>query len=183
MIFLINEDELKDLLESKGITIEDDAFENLLKTIKADIVKTIGIPLQPTEKIQFEKTFSGLTLVADYYPIYEVNSLTINGNEISENDFTINSQEGIIYLDIPHNGFLKLEYTYCITDEQYSNLILPLILDMLEYSLDSAWDKNAASISEGDVSISLDTSLGKGSLIQKQLENLKEEFSTVGRMI
>ena len=53
----------------------------------------------------------------------------------------------------------------------------------MEYENDSGWTKNASSIKEGDVQINLDTSIGKGALIQKNLDDLKNRFNTYMRMI
>ena len=55
--------------------------------------------------------------------------------------------------------------------------------DIIEYENDSGWTKNASSIKEGDVQINLDTSIGKGALIQKNLDDLKNRFNTYMRMI
>ena len=54
---------------------------------------------------------------------------------------------------------------------------------MLEYNLDNSWDKNASSIKEGDITISYDTSIGKGALIQKTLNDLNNRYSTYIRML
>ena len=49
--------------------------------------------------------------------------------------------------------------------------------------LDNSWDKNASSIKEGDITISYDTSIGKGALIQKTLNDLNNRYSTYIRML
>ena len=54
---------------------------------------------------------------------------------------------------------------------------------MVDYELDTGWTKNASSIKEGDVQINIDTSIGKGALIQKTLDDLKNQFNTYMRMI
>ena len=59
----------------------------------------------------------------------------------------------------------------------------PLVDEILEYDLDVGWTKNASSIKEGDVQINLDTSIGKGALIQNKLDDLKSMFNMYMRMI
>lgn len=151
---------------------------------KALIIKKIsayiGVPILPTNFTQFEK-FDGETLHVNMFPIKEVTNLTIDNKSIS--DFIVDNQAGLIYFPQHYTGFLKLKYTACLTETDYSLYIEPLVEDMIEYETDSGWTKNASSISEGDVSISLDTSIGKGALIQKKLDNLKNMFNTYARMI
>ena len=53
----------------------------------------------------------------------------------------------------------------------------------IEEVLDNSWDKNTSSIKEGDITISYDTSISKGALIQKTLNDLNNRYSTYIRML
>ena len=163
---------------------DEETINNELNESETLIIKKIsshiGVPIIPTNFTQFEK-FEGETLHVNMFPIKEVTNLTIDNKPIQ--DFIVDNQAGLIYFNQNYTGFLKLEYTACLTDEEYSLYIEPLVKDMIEYENDSGWTKNASSIREGDISISLDTSIGKGALIQKKLDNLKNMFNTYARMI
>ena len=148
--------------------------------IEKKISAYIGVPVKPTEHSQFEK-FDGETVFVETFPFIEVNSLTIDNNEIT--DYIIDNKAGLIYLNQHYSGFLKLDYVAGLTEDEYSLYIEPLVKDILEYENDSGWTKNASSIKEGDVQINLDTSIGKGALIQKNLDDLKNRFNTYMRMI
>ena len=148
--------------------------------IENKISAYIGVPVKPTSCSQFER-FDGETVFVETFPFTEVKCLTIDNNEIT--DYIIDNKAGLIYLNQYYSGFLKLDYVAGLTEEEYSLYIEPLVKDMLEYENDSGWTKNASSIKEGDVQINLDTSIGKGALIQKNLDDLKNRFNTYMRMI
>jgi len=148
--------------------------------IEKKISTYIGVPVKPTECSQFEK-FDGETVFVETFPFIKVCSLTIDNAEITE--YTIDNKAGLIYLNQHYSGFLKLDYVAGLTKDEYSLYIEPLVNDIREYENDSGWTKNASSIKEGDVQINLDTSIGKGALIQKNLDDLKNRFNTYMRMI
>ena len=163
------------------MTNENEITENdSTVLIENKISAYIGVPVKPTSLTQFEK-FDGETVFVETFPFSDVNSLTINNKEIT--DYVIDKKSGLIYLTQDYSGFLKLEYTAGLTEEEYSLYIEPLVRDILEYENDNGWTKNASSIKEGDVQINLDTSIGKGALIQKNLDDLKNRFNTYMRMI
>lgn len=165
---------------SEENTTPSDELEDLNKVIENKISAYIGVPVKPTDTTQFEK-FDGETVFVETFPFIEVTSLTIDNQEIT--DYVIDKKAGLIYLTQNYSGFLKLNYVAGLTEEEYSMYIGPLVRDILEYENDSGWTKNASSIKEGDVQINLDTSIGKGALIQKNLDDLRNRFNTFMRMI
>lgn len=172
------------ILSSKYSDKSKEELEIIIKQIILKISQYIGVPIFPTSFTQIEKNFKGESLIVDTYPIYDIHSLTIEGKKLHEHkEFNLDKNAGLIYFKDYHEGFLKLEYTACLNDSQCELYINPLVLDMVDYELDMGWTKNASSISEGDVSISLDTSIGKGTLIQSKLDDLKILFNSNCRMI
>ncbi len=165
---------------SEEITTPSDDVEDLNKLIENKISAYIGVPVKPTNFSQFEK-FDGETVFVETFPFIDVTSLTIDNKEIT--DYVIDKKAGLIYLTQNYSGFLKLDYVAGLTEDEYSIYIKPLVKDIVEYENDSGWTKNASSIKEGDVQINLDTSMGKGALIQKSLDDLKNRFNTYMRMI
>lgn len=182
---MISDDEIKEILEARGVELPEDEeqYNALLKGIKLSIVQNIGVPITPTEFHEFERIQNCTVFLITNFPVHEIISLSIGEEELKEEEYTLDSFNGLIYFNNAQTGFLKLNLIAGLTSEQYDSLISPLILDMMEYQLDSGWDKNASSISEGDISVSFDTSVGKGALIQSALDDLKNQFSAVGRMI
>lgn len=156
---------------------------NLEDLIKQKISAYIGVPIDPVSFTQIEKYFSGDSLLVDNFPLKEIQSLTIGDLELNNNDYTIDSDAGLIYFKNDYTGFLILNYTCGLSDAQIELYITPLVQEMLDYESDVGWTKNASSIKEGDVQINLDTSISKGALIQKSLDNLKYMFNTYARMI
>ncbi len=175
---MLSENDIKEELD-----LSSDDFNKLLELIKSQITQKIGVPLEPTSFTQVEKYFQGDVLIVDNFPIEEIHHFKIGSQNIRTNDYNIDYDTGIIYLNSIYTGFLRLEYTACISTNDYSMYILPLIYDMMEYHLDNGWNKNASSIKEGEITINYDTSLGNGAKIQNTLTDLEERYSSFCRMI
>lgn len=158
-------------------------LKELKESIKKRISSHIGVPVTPTSFKQIDANFHGKELIIDNYPVKSINLITINHHIIKKEDYVLDADAGIIYFKHKNHGFLIVEYICCISDEQMMMYIDPLVDEILEYDLDTGWTKNASSIKEGDVQINLDTSIGKGALIQNKLDDLKSMFSMYMRMM
>lgn len=175
---MLSEDDIKNRFD-----LSDDDFNKLFELVKAQIAQKIGIPLEPTKFTQVERNFFDDIIILDYFPLDKIHHIKIGEEDLTTDDCIIDYSGGIIYLNNSIRGFLKLEYTSCISTNDYSMYILPLINDMIEYQLDTGWDKDASSIKEGEITITYDTSIGKGAKINDALNELKERYSAFCRMI
>lgn len=170
-------------LTTKYSTLSVEDLQSLIMAFEGKISQSIGIPINPISYTQIEKKFSGDSLIIDNIPIKEIHSLNIDGKCIHSCNYILDKDSGIIYFKNHYSGFLELKYISCVDDNLFDLYIQPLLLDMIEYHFDTAWNKDASSIKEGDVQINFDTSIGKGALIQKNLDELKNLFSAYCRMI
>lgn len=168
---------------SNTTNYSEEELNKLKDSIKHRISAHVGVPITPTSFTQVEKKFHGDSLIVDNYPVREIHSIIIDDEKLNDNDYTLDKDAGLIYFKKHHQGFLVLKYICCISDEQMLMYIDPLVEEILEYDLDVGWTKNASSIKEGDVQINLDTSIGKGALIQNKLDDLKSMFNMYMRMI
>ena len=168
---------------SNTSSYSEDELNQLKTSIKHRISAHVGVPITPTSFTQVEKKFNGDSLIVDNYPVREIHSIKIGNEKLNNKDYTLDKDAGLIYFKRHYHGFLVLKYICCISDEQMLMYINPLVDEILEYDLDVGWTKNASSIKEGDVQINLDTSIGKGALIQKKLDDLKSMFNMYMRMI
>lgn len=167
-------------MENEETPIDNSELEEL---IKQKISAYINVPLTPKKFTQMEHDFNDDVLIINEYPVCEILSLRIGSQELTSDDYILDVNSSVLYLNKTYNGLLFLEYTSCLSEEDIAMYITPLVQDMMEYELDTGWTKNASSIHEGDVSISIDTSIRKGALIQKNLDELKSMFNTYARMI
>ena len=138
-----------------------------------------GLPLNPTSATQIIPNFDGDSIVVDFYPIKSIRKIMINRNCIPVNECLIDNQAGIIFLPKHYTGELFLQYTYCIPKDEY-DAIIDL---MIEYDETPGWDKRASSITEGGVTVSLDTSTGKYAVINSMINDLKLRYNTTARLI
>lgn len=181
---MIDETDIQQILKKDGFELSDEDFQLFLEIVKSQINQGLDVPIEPVSFTQVENGFNDDKLLVDMFPIDEIHSLKIEDSILIEDkDYNIDYDDGILYFNRTYNGFLRLEYSAGLTTQEYSTHIVPLIINMLEYNLDNNWDKNASSIKEGDITISYDTSIGKGALIQKTLNDLNNRYSTYIRML
>lgn len=154
---------------------QDKQRESILKRLS---IQT-GLPLIPTNAIQIERDFDNDSIIMDYYPIKSICELKIDNDNICMDRCLIDKDYGIIFLPKQYTGTLCIKYIYQIPEDDYSALIDLII----EYENDPAWDKRASSITEGGVTVSIDTSVGKGALIQSMINDLKNKYNSTARLI
>lgn len=151
----------------------DELKESLKKLLELEL----GIPLEPKIVKQYEPDFNDDTLILDYFPINSITQLTIDNKNIT--DYKLVEEVGLIYFNKNRAGKLYVEYTYSLKEEEYDSL-----LDlMVEYEKDTSLTKQVSSITEGKRSLTYDTSLSKGALIQSLITDLKNKYSCIVRMI
>ena len=185
--------EIEKLLQANGVDTGDiEGLETILKIVQGKVEQTIGFPLTPTSRKQMQN-IQGNTILLDYYPVQEITTFRIDGNEMEEiitNDDTspysyiLNNDAGIIYLDKKYlNSSYIVEYQSGLSEEEIQTSIMPLIIDMIIYHLDDGFDKDATSIKEGDITVSYNSNLNKGALIQLKLNELHNKYNTLARII
>ena len=158
---------------------EDSTNDDLKETLKKRLELELGLPLTPKPMKQVDKLFDDDVILLDNFPVKEVNLIRIDSKEISSEDYLLVEHEGTIYLNESCSGRLYVEYAYCLPEDDYDAL-----LDlMVEYETDTSWTKDASSISEKNVSVSYDTSQGKGARIQSMIQDLRNKYSCVVDMI
>lgn len=185
--------EIEKLLNANGINpgdIED--LETILKIVQGKVEQTIGFPLTPTSRKQMQN-IQGNTILLDYYPVQEITTFRIDGKEmeeiitnedISPYSYILNNDAGIIYLDKKYPcSYCIIEYLSGLSEEEIQTSIMPLIIDMIIYHLDEGFDKDATSIKEGDITVSYNSNLNKGALIEMKLNELHNKYNTLARII
>lgn len=151
----------------------------LRETLKKRLELELGLPLSPQSSKQVEPDFNDSTILLDNFPVISIRKLMIGGKRVCPKDYIVVENEGAVYLNKLCSGMLYVEYIYGLSESEYD----PLIDLMMDYELDNSFDKNASSVSEGDLSVSYDTSKSKGALIQNMIDDLKIRYSCVVRMI
>lgn len=185
-------EEIKKLLQANGVDIENtENLETILQIVEGQIEQAIGFPLTPTNRKQIQKT-QGNTILLDHYPVLQITKFKIDEKDMEETtdtkkppySYLLDKEAGIIYLDkkYPHSHYI-IEYQSGLTEEEKQTSILPLIIDMITYHLDEGFNKDATSIKEGDITVSYNSNLNQGALIQLKLNELHNKYNTLARII
>lgn len=153
--------------------------DDLRETLKKRLELELGLPLTPKLMKQVDRDFDDSTIIVENFPVQEIKSLKIGNDTLTADDYILVESEGIIYLNDNHNGLLYLEYCYGLDESEYG----PLLDLMVDYENDTSWTKDASSITEKNVSVSYDTSQGKGARIQSMIQDLRNKYSCVVDMI
>lgn len=181
---LITPEQLKNNLELQGVSDSDltdcDKLQSLIDLKTSEVTALTGLPVKPVNRKQIIRTFKGNLFESDWYPIFEVTSFKIDGIELTDDDYVLDENAGIFYLNNNHNGLLVIEYVHQLSDETIQNQINPLVSDMILYAF-TALDNNTGDISsihEAEQSISYDTSNSLGNRIYARINNLKSSFGS-----
>lgn len=158
---------------------QDNSNDDLKETLKKRLELELGLPLTPKTVKQVDMRFNDEIILLDNFPVSEIKLIRIDSRELTSEDYMLLENEGTIYLNENCSGKLYVEYTYGLPEEDY----LPLLDLMVEYETDTSWKKDASSISEKNVSISYDTSQGKGARIQSMIHDLRNKYACVVDMI
>lgn len=153
--------------------------DDLRETLKKRLELELGLPLTPKLMKQVDRDFDDSTIIVENFPVQNIKSLKIGKDTLTTDDYILVESEGIIYLNDNHNGLLYLEYCYGLDESEYG----PLLDLMVDYETDTSWTKDASSITEKNVSVSYDTSQGKGARIQSMIQDLRNKYSCVVDMI
>ena len=172
--------------------------EELTNLLKQRLESEIGIPLTPKTIKQVELDFNNDVILTDYFPIHQITQLKIDDENIT--GYTLIEDEGTIYLNKNYTGKLYLEYTYGLKEEEYLPIIRLMdaayLLKEQGYEccgctmklyeadeLDNSMMKNASSLKESNVTVSYDTGLSRGAIIQSMINNLRNRYNCTVRMI
>ena len=158
---------------------ENNDTKILKKKLKNRLEMELGLPLTPKLSKQVDRDFNDSVILVDNYPIVTINELKIGNEIIDSDDYILVEEEGTIYLNRSYHGMLYLEYTWALPKSDFQ----PLLDLMMDYELDNSFTKDASSISEKNVSVSYDTSQGKGARIQAMIQDLKSRYACVVVMI
>ena len=163
------------MTEENSIENEDLLKEKLLKRLEVEV----GLPLIPKSAKELERNFQGSEILLSHYPLKEIKELKIDGETIDLDDVIILEDEGTVHLPREYSGDLYVEYTYGLPENEF----IPIVDLMMEYELDDDWKKDVSSVKEINVSVSYDTSLSKGATIQNLINDLRNRYNCLVRMI
>lgn len=158
---------------------DEDSDEVLREKLKKRLELELGLPLAPKLGKQVEQSFEDNVILIEDFPVQNIRTLKIDDKIFTEEDYILDEEEGCIYLKENHKGFLYLEYCYCLPKSEYE----PLLDLMFEYENDNSWNKDASSIKENNVTVSYDTSVGKGARIQTMIADLRNRYHCYVEMI
>lgn len=158
---------------------EETSEVDLKETLKKRLELELGLPLTPKTVKKIERNFNDDLIIVENFPVKEVTALKIGNETFASDDYILNESEGVIYLNQTYSGLLYLEYKYGLDESEYE----PILDLMVEYENDNSWNKNASSVTEKSITVSYDTSLGKGARIQSMIQDLKNKYSCYVEMI
>ena len=177
---LITPTDLKNKLKLQGVDeslLSDDSVLQDWIDLKVDgIIELTGLAIKPVTRKEILRRFKGDLFETNIYPVTDVNSFKINNVELTSDDYVLDENAGIFYLNHNHTGMLVIEYVHCVSQEFVTSKIDPLIVDMLLYHFqygDNENTGNISSIHEMDTTINYDTSNSLGNRIYARLESLK----------
>ena len=125
----------------------------------------------------YEAKYRGKVYYTHEYPIL-TNSvqLTIDGKRVPI--LNINN-EGRIIFDKKHRGTLECKYTVGLSDDDINNYLIPIVVCLIE----DAEGGNISSITEGDVSLSYDTTGYSNRTLDSLVNGLRNKYGARVRLV
>lgn len=190
---------LKILLKFDGVDIDftDDEFEVLVKSKLIELESIFGVKIRSSNESKIVSKFRGKLLELNDYPILEVADVYFNDKRLSPREYNVNKKLGIIYFRKYIVGVIKVEYIIGFSDEDFEYLILPLLKDMVGYtirygkvnSMYGGINGIASSLKEGDVSINFSSNnqsgvgtYGYDGGINNRIDELKKKYAYSARV-
>jgi hypothetical protein len=192
-IYNINIDEIRLLLQFKGISLDDydnDELEILIRSKIMELEGFIGADIHPHDRTEVRKNFTNTLFTLSYYPLLNIHQVYLNDMVVCREDYNVNYETGVVYFnhDIlsppvhyyprrfgkgygkSRGSVLKIEYTTGCDDIFFNNHILPLLTDMLAYTISYGQANKRLnglagfvnSVKEGDLSMSFGGINGSG---------------------
>ena len=176
--------ELRLLLKLEGIDLSDysdDDLEILVNSKSKELNGLLGLDVTPVHRKQFVSDFKGDIFRLNFYPVLSIARILLNGNPLKHHSYHVNIDLGLIYFNEYVTGDLEIFYLSGISDDMYNTMIVPLLRDMVAYTLTSHMIgsiEGVSSIREGDVSINYDTSNSRGKRITSKIDEIRNRYSS-----
>lgn len=166
----------------KKIDISDYSKEDLIAMLElaaSNLSSQTGVDILPVTRsdLLINPTFDSQYYMLGHYPVEKIEEILVNNIAISENDYTLDKNLGIIYFNkVPSGEKVEIKYISKISDSYFESNMKTLLMDVLLYDLDDSFNKGATSVKEGDVSINYDTTTSLGATIVKRIEDIRNNF-------
>lgn len=181
---LIDIPKMRTLLKFEGINLDnytDDELKILAESKVNELSGLLGLDINPVHRLQTVTQFKGEIVRLDFYPVYDFDSIRVNGECICRKDYHVDFRLGLIYLHKFISGDVEIKYISGLSDDFITNTINPLIKDMITYTVTyNQWGMGGpvSSIKEGDVSVNYDTSNSLGNRINNTIADIKSRYSS-----
>ena len=159
--------------------ISESTYEDIIQKKILELESIIGVDLNPRNRKQYTHKFKGEIYQLNFYPVQKISSIKINNTPLE--DYFLNEESGIIYLDHTIYGKVLVNYTTCISQDEFEHYFKGLLTDMVIYQIlsdESDVDGVVSSLREGDVSVGYDVSNSLGNRIWTRISELKDKYST-----
>lgn len=190
-IYNINIDELRLLLKFEGISLDEydnEELEILIESKIRELEGFVGADIRPHDRVEVRQNFTNTLFTLSYYPLLSIHKVYLNDHPVCRDDYNVNYQTGVVYfnkevLSKPvhyyprrfgkgynktQGDILKIEYTSGLDEQFFTKYILPLVRDMVAYTISYGKANNRLgglagfvnSLHEGDVSMNFGSNNG-----------------------
>ncbi len=157
--------DVQELLSNTGITVTSDYINAML----SNIMRIIGDCTEPQAYEDYTPYFTGEVIICKSYPILDTEDITVVIDDVAVTPKHVDYQNGIIYLNQSYtDSTLECSYTVGYTATEIQADLVPILVQAIKDNNGG----NLASINEGDVSVSYNTT----GTLSLQLDNLIAGF-------
>lgn len=194
MIRNIDINKIKTLLKFEGINVDvtDEELQILVESKLKELEGIINADIYPQDRTDIQGSFKGKVYELINYPVLNIHRVFINDKCVHKEHFNVNYDVGIIYFDKTYYDVnIRIQYTTGIPDYDFEFLIIPLIKDMVGYTITSGLVNSklgglngfVTSLHEGDVSMSFgngnggsNNNYGYNAGVNSKIDELKNRY-------
>ena len=200
MLHKINLEKFKTFLKFNGVDLSDfsdEEIETLIEFKIRELEGFVGADIYPHERTKVISKFYDDSVQLNFYPVVQVAKVFVNDEVVPHSEFNINHKLGMIYFKKFMKGVVKVQYVSGVTDRDFDYIILPLLRDMVSYTISfgkmnssvGGFGYLASSLKEGDLSISFSNGniggsggYGYSAPINSKIDELRKSYKYTARV-
>lgn len=174
-------DSLRTLLNNNNIIITEEYTDNQLAGMIQQAVTLIGEDyITGRVEVDYDYNFTGNLYSTAEYPVEpEGVTVTLDDQDITTSVKSV-TREGVIQFTGEQNGVLRVEYTVGLTSDVSEGFVNLATLYLIRGNTSMG---DVASINEGDVSVSYNTSTSTRNSLDSVISEIHNQFGARVRMI
>lgn len=158
-------------------------LQTIIDNYTIELAGLCGLEIEPTSHTDVTSKQSPYkVLELNYYPVSEIESITVDDRTVSSDDYVLKKDSGVIMFKsiiIPSDVFVTVEYKSCADSYVLDKLFKPLLRTYIQYQLAHVSNEPLSSVKEGNVQLNYDSNNSSYSVLKSRIEYIRNYYARV----